>query len=451
MANPRCWETDAYDRMGVDHPQCTRRQFPHGCIGTCSIANIEPSTTTCLMAQQPPFELITEADQLKEFCDRTRETQFVGFDTEFVSENQYRPELCLIQIATDNELAIIDTLAVGDISVFWDWLTDETANPQRITLVHAAREEFLFCVRACGRWPVGLFDVQLAAGMIGMEYPTSYGNLVSRTLNIQIDKGETRTDWRRRPLSDRQIDYALQDVTHLRPIYDRLLKKLNAKNRLPWLQEEMTAWQQQLERTVTEPQWRRVNGISNLRPAALAIVRELWTLREAEAKQRNRSPRRVLPDDLIVELAKRGKANTKQIKAIRGFESRVSQQLIGQLAAAIERANQLPDSELPPRMRRNKTANLGLLGQFLTTALKIVCKTESIASGIVGSADDVRTMAAWRLGMIQLKVEPELSKGWRAEIVGTLIDRVLDGTYAIRVGDPKSDDPLVLESMEKPS
>lgn len=392
-----------------------------------------------------PYELITTSEQLKNFCERSSKSEFAGFDTEFVSENQYRPELCLIQIATDSELAIIDTLAVEDLQPFWAWLT----SGDRTTLVHAAREEFLFCIRDCGKWPSKLFDVQLAAGMIGMEYPASYGNLVQRTLGVEVDKGETRTDWRKRPLTERQIDYALQDVIHLKPLYDRLTKKLHSHDRLAWMEEEMTQWQEDLEKTITEPQWRRVSGIASLKPPALAIVRELWLLRDKEAERQNRSPRRVLPDDLIVELARRANANPKQLKAIRGFESRVSRFLSDDIGKAIERAKALPDSQLPPRIRRNKSANLGLLGQFLTTALKIVCKTESIAPGIVGSADDVRTMAAWKLGMVDPKDPPELSRGWRAEIVGTLVERVLDGTYAIRVGDPKSDEPLIIESLER--
>jgi len=400
------------------------------------------------MASKKPqaiYQHITTTEQLVEFCERSSDSKFAGYDTEFVSENQYRPELCLVQIATDSELAIIDTLAVEDLQPFWNWLT----SGDRITLVHAAREEFLFCVRDRGKWPSKLFDVQLAAGMVGMEYPSSYGNLVQRVLGIQVDKGETRTDWRKRPLTDRQIDYALQDVIHLKPLYDRLTKKLNSFDRLPWMEEEMTQWQTELEKTITEPQWHRVSGIASLSPAALAIVRELWLLRDKEAKRQNRSPRRVIPDDLIVELARRGNSNPKQLKAIRGFENRVSRFLSDEIGDAIEKAKNLPDSQFPQRIRRNKSANLGLLGQFLATALKIVCKTESIAPGIVGSADNVRTMAAWKLGMLKLAEPPELSRGWRAKIVGTLVDKVLDGTYAIRVGDPKSDEPLVLESLDQ--
>jgi ribonuclease D len=293
-----------------------------------------------------------------------------------------------------------------------------------------------------------LFDVQLAAGMTGLEYPASYGNLVSKLLGERVDKGETRTDWMRRPLSVRQIDYALSDVVHLQAIYDDVSSKLGVLGRQHWFEEEMDAWQSALEKSESEPQWERVAGITSLNRRALGIVRELWIARDCEAEKKNRSPKRVLPDDLIVELAKRGTPDPDRLRAIRGFESRVSRSMISPIADAIKRANEVPENDLPKRMPRGKTMNLGLLGQFLTTALNVVCKSESIAPNIVGTAQDVRTMAAWRLGMIELGSEPGLAVGWRSEIVGQLVDRVLDGTIAIRVDDPKSENPLRLEYLE---
>lgn len=393
----------------------------------------------------PAFEHITTAEGLQDFCDRISGCKLLGFDTEFVSENRYRPQLCLLQVAADGEYAIVDTLAVPDISPFWKLLVEG----DHITIVHAAREEFLFCYRACGKRPKHLFDVQLGAGMTGLEYPASYGNLVSKLLGSRVDKGETRTDWMRRPLSKRQIDYALSDVTFLEQLHDTVSSQLEQLDRTSWFEEEMDAWQTSLERTEDEPQWRRVSGISSLNRQALAIVRELWIARDAEAENKNRSPKRVLPDDLLVELAKRGTPDPDRLKAIRGFDNRVSKSLTGPISEAIQRALDLPDSKHPKRMPRGKTMNLGLLGQFLTTALNVVCKTQNIAPNIVGTAQSVRTMAAWRLGMIEQSETPDLATGWRAEIVGQLIDRVLDGSVAISVGNPKSDQPLKLEYLDK--
>ena len=157
-------------------------------------------------------------------------------------------------------------------------------------------------------------------------------------------------------------------------------------------------WQAALELVENEPQWRRVAGISSLNRKALAIVRELWIARDEEAARKNRSPKRVLPDDLIVELAKRGSPAVDRLKAIRGFDSRVSKSMIRPISDAIKLGLETPEDQCPKRMPRGKTMNMGLLGQFLTTALAVVCKTENIAPNIVGTAQDVRTMAAWRLG-----------------------------------------------------
>ncbi len=388
--------------------------------------------------QHPP---ITSDSEVTAFCQRAAKSPFIAFDTEFVSESRYRPQLCLLQVATEQEFAIIDTLVVNNVNEFWDLLV----SGDHVTIAHAAREEFLFCFRAVGQRPKNLFDVQLAAGMIGHEFPAAYSNLVAKTLGKPVDKGETRTDWMKRPLSAAQIDYALQDVVHLKPLYDSLSRELQQLGRMDWLDEEMSVWLTSMEVSESEPQWQRVAGISGLNSRALAVVREIWITRDDEARHRNRSPKRVLPDDLIVELARRGTADPKRLKAIRGFENRVSAAMIQPLAEAIDRANALAEHELPPKLPRSKTMNLGLLGQFLTTALKIVCNRENIAAGIVGTAQDIRDLAAWHMKMAPANPKPTLATGWRAKIIGQMIEDMLDGSVAIRVGNPKSSEPLELE------
>ena len=398
-----------------------------------------------IMADAHDFQHITDAQTLAKFCKEAAGSRYIGFDTEFVSENCFRPQLCLIQVSTESDYAIIDTLAIDNIDVFWKMLCEGN----HITIVHAAREEFLFCFRSFGKWPSRLFDVQLAAGLIGYDYPASYGNLVNKTIGKTVDKGETRTDWSQRPLTDGQISYALEDVVHLWPVYKTLCKRLDKKGRLQWMETEMRTWQQNLEETVTKPQWRRVSGTARLRPAQLAIVKELWIWRNAEAERRNRSAKRTLADDLIVELARRGTSKIDQIRAIRGFSKRVSSNSFDGISQAIETALQLPASEHPEKINSPKSVNLGLLGQFITTALNVVCHEQQIASPLVGTAQEVRDLAASKLGLVKTKKPQRLENGWRADIVGQLIQRVLDGKVAIRVGDPKSNQPLVMESLDQ--
>lgn len=392
------------------------------------------------MSELPEFEFITDNAALESLCKRLSKAKYIGFDTEFVSENRYLPELCLLQISADDEYSIVDTTIVQDITPFWEALCDG----DHVTLVHAAREEFLFCYRAIGRRPKSLFDVQFAAGLTGMDYPASYGNLVSKVLGKSVDKGETRTDWARRPLTDRQMAYALQDVTHLIPLYNKINKKLDKLGRCQWMADEMSLWQDSLQQSVDEPQWRRVSGIANMNRKSLAIVRDLWKWRDSEARSRNRAPRRVLADDLIVELAKRGSSDVERLRAIRGFESRVSKASIRPIADAIEKALKLRKEDYPSRLQRNKTMNLGLLGQFINIALKVICRQQKIASSIVGTSDEVRNLVAWKLGVLDLKEPPKLATGWRADLVGQLVEKLLDGSIAISVEDPKSDHPLTL-------
>lgn len=393
------------------------------------------------MSDLPDFKFITTDEALESFSQRLESAKYIGFDTEFVSENRYRPELCLLQVATESEYAIVDTMEVQNVDCFWEVL----CRGDHTTIVHAAREEFLFCYRAIGERPANFFDVQLAAGLIGMDYPSSYGNLVSKIVGQQLDKGETRTDWAKRPLSDRQMAYALQDVTHLIPLYDSITASLKKLKRSEWIWDEMDSWQGELEKTIDEPQWHRVSGISSMNRKSLAIVRELWIWRDAEAEKKNRAPRRVLADDLIAELAKRASSDPERLRAIRGFENRVSRHAINPIADAIERALRMNKDDYPHRLSRNKTTNLGLLGQFINIALKVICREQNIASSIVGTSDQVRNMAAWRMGVLQLDTPPKLATGWRAELVGQLIEKILDGSIAISVGNPKSDHPLTLK------
>jgi ribonuclease D len=226
---------------------------------------------------------------------------------------------------------------------------------------------------------------------------------------------------------------------------DRLHEKLAALGRIEWMQDEMTAWQDEVETARTAERWRRVSGTNGLSSRSLAIVRELWRWREAEAERRDSPVRRVLRDDLIVELAKRRSADPKQIRAVRGLERGDLQRLIPKIAEHIAQALELPDAECPRGERRETPNQLNLLGQFLSAALTSICRSAQIAPSIVGSASDVRDLIAFRLGFGGDE-PPLLACGWREEIVGQLIEDLLAGHKSIRIADPNSDHPLVFES-----
>lgn len=392
------------------------------------------------------YDNITTSDQLQRLCERLAPAKTIAFDTEFVSEDSYRPDLCLLQVAADGVLAVVDTKAVPDLTSFWQLLVEDG----RQAVVHAAREEMLFCLRAIGRLPQNVVDVQLAAGLVGMEYPAAYGTLISRLLGKQLSKGETRTNWRKRPLSERQIKYALQDVLYLESLCDTLTRRLSQLGRYPWLEGEMEVRKQEFIDLENEERWWRVSGLSGLSPRGLAVVRELWRWREEEAQRRDRPVRRVLRDDLIVELARRETADPKRIGALRGMERRDLRKHIDELARAIQRALDLPADELPRRQQRasNNQPQLNLLGQFLATALGGICREAEIAPMLVGTVQDVRDYVAWRLGLEGAPQEPSLAVGWRSQIVGRRIDDLLSGHTAIVIDNPLADQPLAFRDLE---
>ncbi len=391
--------------------------------------------------------VIEKPQELEALCDKLRAAKFIGFDTEFVSEHTYRPQLCLIQVAwsgddRQQELAAIDPLEC-DATPFWKAINE----PGHVTIVHAGREEFIFCHRATGRRPNNLVDVQMAAGMVGPEYPVGYSNLIQRLLNQRPKKGETRTDWRRRPLSEHQLDYALDDVRYLIPVYDELQRQLGGLNRQGWLEEEITSWQDQMEHSLEQSSWRRVSGIARLSRRELEIVRELWHWREEEASQKDKPRKSVLRDDMIVELAKRRVADPQRIRALRGFERRNLSRAVPALAERIGKALAVPDADCPRQLQRENNSHLTSLGQFMASALASVCRGAQVAPSLVGTLEDIRELAAYRLaGCPEGAPLPSLMQGWRAEVVGRVLDDILTGKTAVRVVDPQSEHPLGFEA-----
>jgi ribonuclease D len=392
------------------------------------------------------YEFITTDAQLNSLCARLAVAPTICFDTEFVSEHTYKPELCLVQVAVGDELVLIDPLVVRELTPFWQAL----AAPGHETIVHAGRQEVLFCLDAVDEPPFALFDVQLAAGMVGLEYPAGYGSLLSKVLNERPSKGETRTDWRRRPLSEQQLDYALDDVRYLERLRLALGERLRRLSRESWLVDETAIWLDELNASRGGERWRRVTGSSGLSGRSLAIVREVWAWREREAERRNQPARQVLRDDLIVELAKRRSADPKQIAAVRGMERGDYRRMIPDLARMVETALKFGDHEVPENVRYESSPQLMMLSQFLSSALSSICRDAHVAASLVGTASDVRDLITYHRSATtgQALEPPVLARGWRAQVVGKVLDDLLDGRTSIRIADPDAEQPLVFEPSD---
>src|SRR5262249_34900150 len=258
------------------------------------------SYTSCM--KPLPEYIVTDPGGVRACCDDVAASPHVGFDTEFVGEDTYVPDLCLIQVATPNARYVLDPYDCGPLDEFWNLMGDR----RRVVVVHAGREEVRICNGAIGRPPGNLFDVQIAAGLLGLGYPLGYGPLIQAVLRKRLHKGATLTDWRKRPLSQEQIHYAFDDVRDLLAGWERMDAELTKLGRTEWAREEFDSF---VRRSLMDggevERWRRLKGVANLDARRLAVVREVYRWREEAAAKRNRPARTVLRDDLVVEVAKR--------------------------------------------------------------------------------------------------------------------------------------------------
>jgi ribonuclease D len=381
------------------------------------------------------FSYITNPESLHQLCDKIATKKLVAFDTEFVAEDSYRPELCLVQVAIEGEVAIIDPYSCGDLTHFWECLVD----PEVTVIVHAGREETLFCYRATKRLIPNLFDIQVAVAFLGFEFPASYGNLVNRFTGAVLDKEETRSDWRIRPLSNQQLQYAAQDVRDLPRLYHTIKQQLSKLDRLGWLGEFESS-----------ENWYRISGIQALSGSALSIVRGLWNWRDAKAKERDLPPRKILRDDLLIELARRGTSDVRRIASLRGMEHRHTKLYLPELSKTIEESLKQPAPAWPRKQRYGKGQPAGMLTQFLSAALAYVCRTKKIAPAIVATSDDLRDFVRFRLDpQLDSTPPPSLLVGWRAGIVGKYLDELLAGELAMVLDDLQSETPIKFCRPEK--
>jgi ribonuclease D len=384
-------------------------------------------------APQFPEQLITQPQDLAACCAHLAERRRFGLDTEFVGEETYHPRLCLVQVATDDGLFLIDPLSAGPLDAFWKLVVD----PANLVIVHAGREEVRLCHLWSGAVPGNLFDLQIAAGLAGLPYPLGHGNLVAQVLGVHLRKGETLTEWRNRPLTREQIRYAFDDVRYLLPAWERLSEKLDALGRLPWAREEFARLK--LLATPDEPaellagdKWRKLRGLGSLDRRRLAVVRELYAWREAEAARVNRPPRTVVRDDLLVEIARRGPTRERDLQVVRGLPRRN----LAAILEAVERARALPLQQCPPAAEREvEPPQAALLVHLLSAVFGDLCARLRLAPNLVASNQDLRQLVkAWLQGGAPPEDTP-LTQGWRAAHVLPELRAVLEGKRAVRVAD----------------
>lgn len=388
--------------------------------------------------------LIVDQAEFDELCVHIRKAGLVAFDTEFVSEFTYRPELCLMQLATKQRCVAVDPFEVSRLDAWWDIMAEGKTE----ILIHGGREEVRFCLTNTGKPPGKLWDVQIAEGLRGRSFPLGYEALVKRVIGKTAHGRETRSDWRRRPLTEKQIAYALDDVRHMPEIWERQKKSLKELKRLDWVASEFQRFIAEVQAERSPESWQRLSGLHRLKPRELAMAHEIWKWREKEAEAKNRPARKILRDDLIIELARRKPDSVEDLLAVRDMNrteyKKAAPAILRHINAGLAVADdQLP--ELPKQPEDDKSHDEHVLGQLLGLALANRCAELNLAVPLVGKSADLRHLVRWHVYGERSGEPPRLTQGWRAEVCGDLLTDVLDGKIALRVADPQSDHPLNFE------
>lgn len=364
---------------------------------------------------------IADSATLAELCHRASGSPFVTVDTEFMRERTYWAQLCLIQLATPDEAAAIDALAPGlDLTPLFQLLD----NPRVLKVFHAARQDLEIFHHLTGRVPGPLFDTQVAAMVCGFGDAVSYETLAGQLAQVRIDKSARFTDWAQRPLSERQITYALADVTHLRRIYLALAQRLTASNRASWLQEEMaTLLDPATYRMDPEEGWRRFKP-RTAKPRLLAVLKEVAAWREREAQRRDVPRNRVIRDETVMDIAGHAPATIDDLARVRGLSRSFAEGRLGEeLIAAVRRGLALPEHDipvLPPPV--DLPPGLGPVVELLKVLLKLKCEEHDVATKLVASTADLERIAADDEAPV-----PALH-GWRRDVFG-------DAALALKRGE----------------
>ena len=375
--------------------------------------------------------MITDTQALTEFCGRLRGADYITVDTEFMREKTYWPILCLVQVAGPDEAKAIDALAPGiDLTPLFDLMADDSV----LKVFHAARQDLEIFHHLAGRLPVPVFDTQVAAMVCGFGDSVGYEALITKLVNAKIDKGSRFTDWTLRPLSDRQINYAMADVTHLRPAYEKLAKKLHGNGRESWLEEEMAvlASPNTYNGNPTEA-FRRIKARST-GPRMLAVLRELAAWRELEAQRRDVPRNRIIRDESLVEIAHHTPSSTEQLARTRGLGGKMANGSYGrQILEAVEKAKAVPEKDCPQHVHKPKLPRgIGPVTDLLKVLLKMKSEDSGVAVKLLASASDVELIAAFGED-----AKVKALKGWRREVFGEDALKLRTGEMSLSVQGKK--------------
>ena len=377
------------------------------------------------------MSLITDTETLDTFCKSLSCSSFITVDTEFMRESTYWPVLCLIQVAGPDEARAIDALAPNiDLTPLLNLLD----NAKILKVFHAARQDLEIFYHLMGRVPSPLFDTQVAAMVCGFGDSVGYQTLIAKLTNAQIDKSSRFTDWSLRPLSGRQIEYALSDVTHLRVAYSKLSNMLKTNGRECWLDEEMSILSASQTYDLDPNEIFKKIKSKGAKPRYLAILREIAAWREREARKLNQPRNRILRDEVLQQIAHLVPKTINELKRTRGLGRKLAESPSGyKLLEAIQKGAEIPETDCPkPKYQPEIPKGLGPVIELLRVLLKMKCVESDVAQKLLATANDIELIAAFGED-----AKVKALQGWRRELFGNDAIKLCKGELGLVINNKR--------------
>lgn len=372
--------------------------------------------------------MLVETDaKLRDFLARCSESPYMAIDTEFLREKTYYAKLCLVQVAIEGEVAIIDPLGIRDLSVMAPVLTDERI----VKIFHASSQDIEILYHETGVVPKPVFDTQVAAAILGKSQQASYASLVQSFCHVTLPKKDSFTDWSRRPLSPSQVEYAADDVNYLPRIYSSMMRMLEEKNRLSWLDDAFDEISNPKKYEVDpRTRYRKLKRVNQLTARQLSAAREFAAWREERAQHANIPRKWVVSDEQIVEACRREARSLDELYMVRGMREALRPAEARIALKCIKRGLDCPADQLPVVQGHGKNeANVDVAVDLMNAIVHLRAKESSIAAQTLAPQNELMKLAR---GHVE---DCELLQGWRYRVVGKELSELLEGRYSLRLDD----------------
>lgn len=380
------------------------------------------------MPKQLDYDYIDSNEMLARLCAELATANYCVIDTEFIRESTYYPELALIQIASGERLACIDPLAISELAPLAELLVKDSL----LKVFHSSSQDLEILYQKFGQVPTPVFDTQLAAAVLGYNQQISYADLVQQITGVELEKKHTRANWMRRPLSQEELDYAMDDVRYLMSVYETLNEKLESTRRFNWLEKDLIAMSDPLNYEVRMDQlWKRLKGVQKLKGVKLQIASELAQWREELAQRQNRPRRWIVKDEVIVELARQAPGDIGALSRIRDLSDKTVRRHGDRLLQIIAHAGQVDAAQWP---QHDKVKNLNkqqlALGDCLMALCRVIADQNQVALATLATRKDIDNL------LLNQK-SSRLTQGWRFIMAGEQLLEFIHGQSSISVDREK--------------